>query len=51
MTELGELSLGYSLLERGAGELADFEGFWKDFQLFQQSKHADGRTPEQVLSP
>jgi len=40
------------LLERGAAsQIADFENFWSDFQLYLQVKHADGKTESEILSP
>ncbi|MEK7752681.1 MAG: radical SAM protein [Acidobacteriota bacterium] len=40
------------LIERGAKvQVAGIEEFWRDFALYEQCKHAHGRTVEEVLSP
>lgn len=40
------------IIERGADRLTPhFDEFWTDFQHLVQSKHADGRTAEEILKP
>jgi radical SAM superfamily enzyme YgiQ (UPF0313 family) len=40
------------LVAKGAQQqIPDFDGFWHDFHLFMELKHATGRTVEEVLAP